>query len=96
MWSLAVGLYIQYKLHWEINEKVLTTYRDISKTTWKETGIHQKQENTLTCHGQFNWSNPKTLANCLYLYDKEARGALEINKLKTPNERYKIFKPLNK
>ena len=46
-------------------------------------------EHTKECHGQFDWLHSKTVLISPYMYVRKIREALEINKLKTINERTK-------
>ena len=60
---------------------------------WESSGA---TEHTKECHGQFNWLHPKTVSISLYVYERKIREALEINKLKTINEKDKTFTVLNR
>ena len=60
---------------------------------WESSGA---TEHTKECHGQFDWLPPKTLRISPYMYERKIREALEINKLKTVNEKDKTFTVLNR
>ena len=53
-------------------------------------------EHTKECHGQFDWLHPKTVRISPYMYERKIREALELNKLKTINEKDKSFTVLNR
>ena len=42
-------------------------------------------------HGQFDWLHPKTVCNTPYIYERKILEVLEINKLRTINEKDKTF-----
>ena len=58
---------------------------------WKSAGA---TEHTKECHGQFDWLHPKAVR--ITIYQRKIREALEINKLKTINEKDKTFTVLNR
>ena len=60
---------------------------------WESSGA---TEHTKECHGQFDWLHPKTVRISPYMYERKIREALEINKLKTINEKGKTFTVLNR
>ena len=60
---------------------------------WKSSGA---TEHTKECHGQINWVHTKTVRISPYMYERKIREALEINKLKTINEKDKTFTVLNR
>ena len=60
---------------------------------WESSGA---TEHTKECHGQFHWLPPKTVRIPPYMYERKIREALEINKLKTFNEKDKTFTVLNR
>ena len=53
-------------------------------------------EHTKECHGQFDWLHQKIVRISPYMYKRKIREALEINKLKTINEKDKTFTVLNR
>ena len=53
-------------------------------------------EHTKECHGQFDWLHPETVRISPYMYERKIREVLEINKLKTINEKDKTFTVLNR
>ena len=53
-------------------------------------------EHTKECHGQFDWLHPKTVRISTYMYERKIREALKLNKLRTINEKDKIFTVLNR
>ena len=53
-------------------------------------------EHTKECHGQFGWLHPKTVRISLYMYERKIREALELNKLRTINEKDKTFTVLDR
>ena len=58
---------------------------------WESSGA---TERTKECHGKFDWLHPKTVRISPYMYEKKKkkiREALEINKLRTNNEKDKTF-----
>ena len=48
------------------------------------------------CHGQFDGLHPKTVRISPYIYKRKIREVLEMNKLRTINEKDKTFPVLNK
>ena len=53
-------------------------------------------EHTKECHGQFNWLHPNRVCISPYRYERKIHDALQINKLKTINEKDKSFTVLNR
>ena len=45
---------------------------------------------------QFDWLHSKALRISPYMYERKIREALEINKLRTVNEKNNIFRVLNR
>ena len=60
---------------------------------WESSGA---TEDTKECRGQFEWLHSKTVRISPYMYERKIREALEINKLKTINEKDKTFTVLNR
>ena len=60
---------------------------------WESAGA---TEHTKECHGQFNWLRPKTVRISPYMYKRKIREALEIDKLKTINEKDQTVTVLNR
>ena len=62
---------------------------------WKSSGAI---EHTKECHGQFDWLHPKIVRISLYMHERKIRekNPLEINNLKTINEKIKTFIVLNR
>ena len=52
-------------------------------------------EHTKECHRHFDWLHPKTVPISPYMHKRKIHEALEINKLKTSNEKDKTFTVLN-
>ena len=81
----------------ESKKRVLTRciehQQDSMSGKWESYGA---TEHTKECHGQFNWLHPKTVRISPYMYERKIREALEINKLKTINEKDKTFTVLNR
>ena len=46
--------------------------------------------------GQLDWLHPKTVRISPYMYERKIREVLEINKLKTINEKDRTFTVLNR
>ena len=67
--------------------------QDSMNGKWKSSGA---TEHTKECHGQINWVHTKTVRISPYMYERKIREALEINKLKTINEKDKTFTVLNR
>ena len=67
--------------------------QDSMSGKWESSGA---TEHTKECHGQFHWLHPKTVRIPPYMYEREIREALRINKLKTFNEKDKTFTVLNR
>ena len=65
----------------ETKKKILTTtiehHQDSLKGKWNNSGA---TEQTLTCHGQFNWIQPKTIAREKDYRKRKIREVLEIKK----------------
>ena len=59
---------------------------------WESSGA---TEHTKECHGQFDWLQPKTVRISPYISERKIREVLEINKLKTINEKDRTFTVLN-
>ena len=59
---------------------------------WESSGA---TEHAKECHGQFDWLHPKTVRILPYMCKRKILEALEINKLKTINEKDKTFTVLN-
>ena len=74
----------------ESKKRVLTRciehQQDSMSGKWESFGA---TEHTKECHGQFDWLHSKTVLISPYMYVRKIREALEINKLKTINERTK-------
>ena len=81
----------------ESKKRVLTRciehQQDSMSGKWESSGA---TEHTKECHGQFDWLHPKTVRISPYMYERKIREALEINKLKTINEKDKTFTVLNR
>ena len=60
---------------------------------WESSG---DTEHTKECNGQFEWLHLKTARISSYMYERKIRKALEINKLRTINEKDKTFTVLNR
>ena len=60
---------------------------------WESSGA---TEHIKECHGQFDWLHPKTVRISPYMLKGKIREALEMNKLKTINEKDKSFTVLNR
>ena len=60
---------------------------------WESSGA---TEHTKECHGQFDMLHPKAIRISPYMYERKIREMLEINKLKTINEKEKAFTVLNR
>ena len=70
-----------------------TAKKDSMSGKWELSGA---TEHTKKCHGQFDWLHPKTMCISPYMYERKICEALEINKLKTINEKDKSFTVLNR
>ena len=81
----------------ESKKRVLTRciehQQDNMNGKWESSGA---ADHTKECHGQFDWQHPKTARISPYMYERKIREALEINKLKTINEKDKTFTVLNR
>ena len=81
----------------ESKKRVLTRciehQQDSMSGIWKSSGA---KEHTKECHGQFDWLHLKTVRISPYMYERKIHEALEINKLKTINEKDKAFTVLNR
>ena len=81
----------------ESKKRVLTRciehQQDSMNGKWESSGA---TEHTKECHGQFDWLHPKTVPISPYICERKIREALEINKLKTINEKDKTFTVLNR
>ena len=81
----------------ESKKRVLTRciehQQDSMSGKWESSGA---TEHTKECHGQFDWLHPKTVRISPYMYERKIRETLEINKLKTVNEKDKNFTVLNR
>ena len=75
----------------ETKKKILTRtiehQQDSFKGKWDNSGA---TEHSLTCHGQFNWIHPKTIARENDYRTRKIREALEIKKAKY-NKKIKIL-----
>ena len=75
----------------ETKKKILTrtieNQQDSFKGKWDNSGA---TEHTLTCHGQFNWIHPKTIAREKDYRNRKIREALEIKKAKF-NKKIKVL-----
>ena len=75
----------------ETKKKILTRtiehHQDSFKGKWDNCGA---TEHTLTCHGQFNWIHPKTIAREKDYKKRKIREALEIKKAKF-NKKIKVL-----
>ena len=60
---------------------------------WESSGA---TEHTKQCHGEFDRLHSKTVRISPYIYERKIHEALEINKLKTTNEKDKTFTVLNR
>ena len=60
---------------------------------WEPSGA---AEHTKECHGQFDWLHPKTVRISPYMYEIKTHETLEINNLRTINEKDKTFTVLNR
>ena len=88
-------------LEWEIYGRVkkeglkrcIEHQQDSMSGKWKSSGA---TKHARECHGQFDWLHPKTVRISPYVYERKIREALELNKLKTINEKDKTFTVLNK
>ena len=60
---------------------------------WESSGA---TEHIKECHGQLDCLHPKTLCISPYVYERKIRKALEINKLRTINEKDNTFTVLNR
>ena len=60
---------------------------------WESSGA---TEHTKECRGQVKWLHPKTVRISPYMHERKIFEVLEINKLKTINEKDKSFKVLNR
>ena len=60
---------------------------------WESSGA---TEHAKECHVQFDWLHPKTISILPDMYERKIREALEMNKLKTINEKDKTFAVLNR
>ena len=60
---------------------------------WESSGA---TEHTKECHRQFDWLHLKTVRISPYMYERKIRKMLEINRLKTSNEKDKTFTVLNR
>ena len=81
----------------ESKKRVLTRciehQQDSISGKWESSGA---AERTKECHGQFNWLHLKAIRISPYMCKRKICEALEINKLKTINEKDKTFTVLNK
>ena len=67
--------------------------QDSMSGKWESSGT---TEHTKECHGQFDCLHSKTVRISPYIYERKIREVLEINKLKTINEKGKTFAVLNR
>ena len=81
----------------ESKKRVLTRCIELQQDSmsgkWEPSGA---TEHTKEYHEQFNWLHPKTVRISPYMYERKIREALEINKLRTINEKDKTFTVLNR
>ena len=81
----------------ESKKRVLTRHiehqEDSMSGKWESLGAteHMKE-----CHGQFDWLHPKTICISPHMYKRKICKALEINKLRTINEKDKTLTVLNR
>ena len=89
---LCNGKYID-ESKWRVLTRCIEHQQDNMSEKWESSGAI---EHTKECHGQFHWLHPKTVRIPPYMYERKIREALEINKLRTINEKDKTFTVLNR
>ena len=67
--------------------------QDSMSGKWESSGA---TEHTKECHGQFDCLHPKTVRISPHIYERKIREVLQINKLKTINEKDKTFAVLSR
>ena len=67
-----------------VHTQCIEHQQDSMSVKWESSGA---TEHTKECYGQFDCLHPKTVRISAYMYERKIHGALEINKLKTINEK---------
>ena len=93
VYRLDCSCNVKYIAESRVLTRCIEHQHDSTSGKWESSGA---TEHTKEWHGQFDWLHPKTVRISPYMYERKIHEGLEINKLRTINEKDKNFTILNR